>query len=75
MRKRQQLNTLFVSVSALASYKKSILGDIWPSMAKIREFLPPALFKYIQEVTSRGDPDMHRRRHNGPKGDDQSVGW
>ncbi|XP_063907955.1 uncharacterized protein LOC135126085 isoform X1 [Zophobas morio] len=35
---------------ALASYRESILGDIWPSMANIREFPPSALLKYIQAV-------------------------
>ncbi|KAJ3645655.1 hypothetical protein Zmor_023296 [Zophobas morio] len=30
----------FRECSALASYSKFILGDNWPSMAKIREFLP-----------------------------------
>ncbi|XP_063909816.1 uncharacterized protein LOC135127302 [Zophobas morio] len=35
---------------ALASYRKSILEDIWPSVTKIREFPPSALLRYIQAV-------------------------
>ena len=35
---------------ALISYRKSILGNIWPSMAKISEFPPSALLKYNQTV-------------------------
>ena len=41
--------------STLASYKKSILGDIWPSMAKIKEFPPSVLLRYIQQVEERED--------------------
>ncbi|KAJ3646160.1 hypothetical protein Zmor_023759 [Zophobas morio] len=38
---------------ALASYRKSMLGAIWPGMAKIREFPPSALFKKLAGLTSR----------------------
>ena len=41
---------IFRECPALASYRKSILGDIWPSMANTREYPSSALLKYIQAV-------------------------
>ncbi|KAJ3645601.1 hypothetical protein Zmor_023243 [Zophobas morio] len=65
---------------ALASYRKSILGDIWPRMAKIREFPRSHLntFKQLGGLTRGGagrHPDMDLGTAQWAQRRGPSAGW